>query len=352
MRLLICTQAVDKNDPVLGFFHQWLREFARHFEHIHVVCLKEGEHDLPSNVSVHSLGKPSAAKAMEGKGGRGISRTKYIWNFFRYIWLLRNNYDAVFVHMNQEYVLLGGKLWWLLRKRVVLWRNHKKGSITTRLAAYLAHTICYTSPAAYVAGFKNAVQMPIGIDTNLFTPRGKASDANSILFLGRLDAVKHPDIFLGALDVLERGGVTFRADVYGDPTPGRGSYAEELRGRFSATQGVVFHPGVRNDQTPTIYAEHAIYVNLTPSGSFDKTIGEAMSSGCLVVAANEALRGVLPDELIVDPQKPESVIAGIRAALGMDEAARAKLSERSRTYIEHEHSLSLLASKLTALYKS
>ena len=77
-----------------------------------------------------------------------------------------------------------------------------------------------------------------------------------------------------------------------------------------------------------------------------------MSSGCLVVAANEALRGVLPDELIVDPQKPESVIAGIRAALGMDEAARAKLSERSRTYIEHEHSLSLLASKLTALYKS
>ena len=352
MRLLICTQAVDRSDPVLGFFHQWLQEFARHFEQIHVVCLKEGEHDLPSNVFVHSLGKPAFAKASAGKEGRGMSRIKYVWNFYRYTWSLRNEYDAVFVHMNQEYVLLGGKLWWIFRKRVVLWRNHKKGSILTRLADLLSHVVCHTSPEAYVAGFKNAVRMPIGIDTNLFTPRGDQVDKSSILFLGRLDAVKHPDIFLEALGVLAREGTKFRADMYGDPTPGRESYAEELRKRFSATRGVTFHPGVRNDQTPAIYSGHAIYVNLTPSGSFDKTIGEAMSSGCVVVAANEVLRGVLPDELIVDPQKPESVVARIRTALVMDEAARAKPSERSRAYIEREHSLSLLASKLAALYKS
>ena len=341
MKLLVCTQAVDKGDPVLGFFHQWLQEFARHFEHIHVVCLKEGEHDLPSNVSVRSLGKEE-----------GRSLFKYLFRFYSYAWGLRNEYDAVFVHMNQEYVLLGGKLWWLLRKRVVLWRNHKKGSVLTRLATYLAHTICYTSPAAYVAGFKNAIRMPIGIDTNVFMPRGNQVDKSSVLFLGRLDAVKHPDIFLGALEVLGREGVTFHADMYGDPTPGRESYAEALRKRFSTTPGVTFHPGVRNDQTPSIYSAHAIYVNLTPSGSFDKTIGEAMSSGCIVVAANEALRGILPDQLIVDPQKLESVVAGIRAALAMDDTARAELRERSRAYIERDHSLSLLASKLAALYKA
>ena len=86
---------------------------------------------MPANVSVYSLGK-------EG----GVSRIAYVLNFYRYIWKLRNDYDAVFVHMNQEYVLLGWKFWWLLGKRVVLWRNHKKGSVFTRLAALLSRAVC------------------------------------------------------------------------------------------------------------------------------------------------------------------------------------------------------------------
>ena len=46
MKLLIMTQAVDQNDPVLGFFHRWIEEFSRHCERVHVICLKEGEHSL------------------------------------------------------------------------------------------------------------------------------------------------------------------------------------------------------------------------------------------------------------------------------------------------------------------
>ena len=108
MKLLITTQAVDLDDPVLGFFHRWIEELSKRFDTISVICLKEGRHSLPANVSVYSLGK-------EG----GVSRIAYVLNFYRYIWKLRNDYDAVFVHMNQEYVLLGWKFWWLLGKRVV-----------------------------------------------------------------------------------------------------------------------------------------------------------------------------------------------------------------------------------------
>ena len=57
MKLLITTQVVDQNDLFLGFFHGWLEEFAKHFEHITVICLKEGTHSLPENVEVISLGK-------------------------------------------------------------------------------------------------------------------------------------------------------------------------------------------------------------------------------------------------------------------------------------------------------
>src|SRR5665213_2769000 len=168
MRLLICTQAVDLDDPVLGFFHRWLEEISKHSETVHVICLKEGRHDLPKNVFVHSLGKES-----------GRSRIKYLTRFFRYIREFRSEYDAVFVHMNAEYVVLGGLLWRLWGKRIGLWRNHKQKSFFTSIAVRLSEFVCYTSPEAFVARFKNSVQMPIGIDTIFFTP---STDAKSDSF--------------------------------------------------------------------------------------------------------------------------------------------------------------------------
>ncbi len=327
MKLLIITQAVDLDDPILGFFHRWIEEFAKHSEKVSVICLKEGRHSLPSNVSVYSLGKEY-----------GGSRLKYVFRFYKYIWTLRHEYDSVFVHMNQEYVLLGWKVWWLLGKRIVLWRNHKKGSILTRIAALVSHTVCYTSPEAYVAHYPNTVQMPLGIDTDLFEPPAQPADPCSILFLGRLDPVKKCEVFIEALEKLHADGVAFHADIVGDPTPGNERYAHDIRNKAGvlALDGVLtMHPGVPHAQTPALYASHAIYVNLTPSGSFDKTIGEAMASDCAVVAANEAVRNVVADPLLVDAASVDSVAAGIRTALESDHS----VTLNTRRYIENEHAL-------------
>lgn len=339
MRLLVVTQAVDLDDPVLGFFHGWIKEFAKHADRVHAVCLKEGRHELPAAVGVHSLGKEY-----------GASRLAYILRFYRYVWALRKEYDAVFVHMNQEYVVLAGLLWRLLGKRVVLWRNHKSGNWVTRLAGLLSHAVCYTSPAAYVATFRNATRMPIGIDTGAFTP-GKPI-LGSILFLGRLDPVKRADVFLEALELLEKDGVNVRADIYGDPTPGHEVYADALRRRYARLPGVSFHGAVRNSATPDIYRSHDIYVNLTPSGSFDKTIGEAMASGCIVVCANEALREALPAALLVESGDTASVARVIGSALKVSQDGRKSAQDKARAYVEREHSLVLLAGKLVGTLKS
>src|SRR3989344_1998355 len=114
MKLLIITQKVDKNDPILGFFHAWLNEFAKNLESIIVICLYKGEVNLPNNVKVLPLGKEN-----------GVSRIKYIFNFYKYIWNERKNYDKVFVHMNPIYVILGGFAWSFLGKRIALWYTHK-----------------------------------------------------------------------------------------------------------------------------------------------------------------------------------------------------------------------------------
>ncbi len=338
MKLLVLTQAVDTDDPVLGFMHRWIAELSKHYEHVEVICLKEGKHDLPLNVTVHSLGKET-----------GRSRIKYVLRFYRYIWSLRRKYDTVFVHMNQEYVLLGGISWHLWRKPVVLWRNHKLGFISTHVAASLVRTICYTSPSAYVARFKNAMRMPIGIDTKTFDRAPELAPAGSILFLGRIDGVKRPIDFADALKRLLADGFDVHADVYGDPTypndPFFGTFKVAIA-PLESSGSLVLHHSIPNTETPAVYGAHGIYVNLTPSGSFDKTIGEAMACGCIVVAANDALRGVIPDALIVDPADRESVAAGIRAALMLTGVERLAIMQASREYIERQHSLSLLTSKL------
>ena len=151
MKLLIVTQKVDKNDPVLGFFHRWVEEFAKHYDQVTAICLGEGQYHLPPNVKVLSLGKE-----------RKMYVINYVLNFYRYIWAERRNYDAVFVHMNQEYVLLGWKHWFFMSKPIYLWRNHAKGNLWTRLAVIFSKKVFYTSPQSYTARFKKAVQMPVG----------------------------------------------------------------------------------------------------------------------------------------------------------------------------------------------
>ena len=333
MRLLITTQAVDENDRVLSFFLSWVRAFASHAEHVTVICLTEGNYQLPKNVEVLSLGKE-----------RGRSILTYVLRFYRYAWQKRNEYDAVFVHMNSEYAVLGGLLWRILGKRLVLWRNHKMPSLITRIGVFFAHAVCYTSPSSFTARYKKAVKMPIGIDTQQFKPG--SPKPRSVLFLGRLDIVKNPATSLEALSLLEQEQVPLGAHLYGDPTPGRESYANELKEKYVHLHNLSFHHGVPYDATPEIYSAHDVYVNLTPSGSFDKTIGEAMAAGCVVVAANEVVRGVIPDAHVVDPNSPTSVAEGIKAALALDPRSRETLVRQQCEYVEREHSLALLTERL------
>ena len=98
-----------------------------------------------------------------------------------------------------------------------------------------------------------------------------------------------------------------------------------------------------------VYGAHQIYVNLTPSGSFDKTIGEAMACGCIVVVANDAVREVVPERCFIENDRVDSAARALEAALSIDDNVRNILVEKSREYIVRTHSLSLLLERLTPL---
>ena len=328
-RLLMTTQIVDLDDPYLGFAHRWIEELAKHYESIEVICLKEGRHALPHNVRVHSLGKE-----------HGVSRAAYVWRFLGYIWKLRRAYDAVFVHMNQEYVLLGGLYWRLSGKRVYLWRNHYVGNWLTNIAVAISTKVFCTSTHSYTARFKKTTLMPVGVDTDLFSPQ-RSTDRrhHSILSLGRVAPSKNVHVLIEALGLLKKQEVDFAATICGpvsDPV-----YIEQLEKRarnLGIGHMIQWRGGVSHDKTPAVYTAHEIFVNLSKSGMYDKTIFEAAASGSLVLTTSRDFSTLVDKRLILNTDTPEEVAEKLRVLLSLQQHERERL-QQDVTSVAQSHSL-------------
>lgn len=338
MKLLVITQSVDIDDPVLGFFHGWIGALAPGFERIEVVCLRAGKHQLPPDVRVHSLGKERGA----------VSSMVYVFRFYWLLWKLRGSYDSVFVHMNQEYILLGGLVWKLSGKPIYMWRNHYSGNILTDVAALFCRNVFCTSRSSYTAKYKKTNFMPVGVDLAAFSPRPSSTRVpRSVLFLARMAPSKRPDMALDALRLLREKGVLVTASFYGTPLPQDEEY---YRGLISQAQAqnlpVTFYSGVPNHETPAIYAAHEVFVNCSPSGMYDKTIFEAAAMGALPIAVSKDYAAQLPQLCSADSAEALSEV--IEKTFGLSEAEREGLRGEVRRLAEN-NSLEALSAKLRSV---
>ena len=344
IRLLICTQAVDKGDPILGFFHQWVAEFALHTNEVHAICLQRGERSLPSNVREYSLGKETA------RGPRFWKRIRYVLRFLRYVWTLRKNYDTVLVHINAEYVILAGWFWKLTGKKIALLANDVGRPWRTHLAARLADVVFHTDPDAYVARFPNAVLVPVGVETEIFAREERTAKKNSLLFVGRIAPAKHLETLLPAAGRVARETKDARLDVYGVPAiPADETYFRSLRSRFTALEssGAVSYKGaVVHEKTPPVYASHEVFIHAGSASGFNKALFEAMASGCLVVTGNPELRAVVHPKLFVSEPTEDAFARAISAALALAPDERERERATLRAYVGREHSLSVIAAEI------
>ncbi len=324
MKLLIITQAVDSEDPILGFFVRWIEEFAKHAERIEVICLKEGKHSLPANVRVHSLGKE-----------KGVSRIKYILNFYTYIWRLRRDYDTVFVHMNPEYVVLGGLFWRIWKKRIAFWYLHKNVDLKLRIAVFFANIILTASKESFRLHTKKLNIVGHGIPTNLFIcPMQEMSGTLRILTAGRISKTKNISLLLDAADILTARGVPFMLVIAGAPvTAADIKYAERVYARAGST--VQFVGPKTQSEIAALLCEANVFVNLGENGSMDKAVLEALCAGIPVVTGNEAYKHLL---------EPLGLFVAFDASAIADALQRAPRVNISplATYVREHHSLQRL----------
>lgn len=282
MKLLIITQTVDTNDPVLGFFARWIEEFAKHCERVEVICLKEGEHTLPANVRVHSLGKVEGSKQKAVSSMIG-NRIRYTSRFLFLIWKLRKEYDTVFVHMNPEYVVLGGWFWRLWGKTVALWYTHKNVDLKLRIAELFANIIFTASKESFRLRTRKVRVMGHGIDTDFFSPDSSVVRGDWVLSVGRLMPSKRHDL---AVKKAVQEGRTLRIAGEGSERARLEAMAREQNAK------VQFLGGLTQTQLRDEYRTAAYLIHTSETGSLDKVVLEALACGLSIVTNDPALKSL------------------------------------------------------------
>ena len=342
MKLLICTQIVDEKDSTLGFFHAWIAALAERFESVEVICLQEGNHNLPGNVRVHSLGKEAMS------GSRLAKRMHYVSRLVWYTWKLRNRYDTVFVHMNQEYILSAGPLFKLLRKPVYFWRNHYEGSFLTDIAAaFCVHTFS-TSNFSYTARYKKNKIMPVGVDMSVLEGLPELTRApHSVLSIGRVAPSKNIHLLIEALGQLHKEGIGFTASVYGKTAKEDESYLEKLKQQAQelGVEGHAFCGPLPKTETYKAYRTHEISVNASRSGMLDKTMFSGMMHGCLLLTCNKDLSGTIPPECSFEEGDVAGLTDKLRVLLNLPEARATEIRTSLAEFVGN-HSLERLADDL------
>ncbi|MBI4120925.1 MAG: glycosyltransferase family 4 protein [Parcubacteria group bacterium] len=344
MNLLIITQKVDSQDETLGFFYHWLLEFAKQSKKLTVICLEEGAHDLPKNVRVFSLGKEKKR-----------SRILYLWRFFRIIWKERHQYEKVFVHMNPEYVVLGGDLWRLLRRRIGLWYVHRNVDLKLRIAEKLAHVIWSTTPEAFRLKSKKVRFVGHGIDVSLFPRKSASADSHvlQILHVGRITAIKNLDILIEALAIIQSRGEAFHVKLVGVPTtPSDSAYERTLKLLVEARglkDKVTFVGKVPFVDMGKLYREADVSLNLTPTGGMDKAVLESIASGTLALSANKAfadLFGEYAGHLLYNERDARDTANQILSIMNMDKGLRQKMEDQLSTKVREQFALSTLIKRI------
>lgn len=339
MRLLIITQALDKDDPILGFFHAWVEEFARSAEQVQIICLRQGRIDLPENVAIHSLGKE------KGEG----ARISYAARFLRLLLQLHGSYDRVFVHMNVEYLILAGLWWRLHRIPAALWYAHKAVPLKLRIAVLLAHTVFTSSRESFRMRTSKLCITGQGIELDKYIYAPVPFTSLQLVSVGRISEVKRIREMLLVCKLLEEERIPFELYLYGGPvTQADMKYFDELQREWDQLpfkNRVHFAGPIGHAEVPRVLAKANVFLNLSQTGSMDKAILEAMAAGVIPVTTNEAFEPAVPELCFVRDEGLEIVAERLALLYRSTEEYRTKLRNQIRTSVQ-EHSLTALIAKL------
>ena len=229
------------------------------------------------------------------------------------------------------------------------------GNLTAKIGIALSDKVFCTSPQSFSAKYKKTQLMPAGIDTEMFRKiPGIPKKENRILCLGRISPIKKIEYLIEAVKILDKKGLDFELLIVGSPVSNADKIYYKNLVRLSddliSSGKIIFKPSVPNYKTPEIYNSASVYVNLTPSGSLDKAILEAMSCQVPAIVANKAFENIFTNELkagfIFKDEDSNDLAEKISNLISTDSTSKEKIGKDMREIVVKKHSLSNLIDML------
>jgi glycosyltransferase involved in cell wall biosynthesis len=215
--------------------------------------------------------------------------------------------------------------------RVIVWLHNEQRTNNRAMAKTIEATDAFVAVSKCTLDW-NARQhsFPPGkahfihnaVNTGTFTPRADLNPGAGgvkVLFLGRIDPNKGPDLVADAVGVLKSKGIPVQLSVagalwwYDNGRQMADPYMQKLKAKLDAV-GANYLGLVTRPDVPELIRSHDIACVLSRTNDPCPLVGmEAMASGCAVLSTN---RGGLPEvcddaAIVVDPDDFDAVVSGL-----------------------------------------
>lgn len=313
MRLLLINFEMDSQSMVLAWQLSVAIGLARFCEKVIVLTNRTADFTQPSNMQVYVFPKLLFKAPIRWLGGK--------WWMNLYVWWMCKKYSlkACFIHMNMEWSYRLWPVFHFLNIPVLLWYAH--GTVTPELekAHHHATRIVTSTPQGFRLPSNKLSIIGQGIDTSLFTIQNNVLNSPDIITVGRISARKRIDLMLETLYALLKldPSTHFRLIVIGGPlTDEDRIYFQNLMIRaneLGISENIQFVGAVPFSNIPNYYHSVFLHLNLSLTGSMDKTVMEALAAGCPVLTSNEAFEDILKEypQFIVRTEDPKVIASQI-----------------------------------------
>jgi len=336
MNLLVINFMMDERHGALGWQPRVVSELAAHCDHVLVITSQVGVYVAPDNVTVETV--PIRPFGIPQRlGGKWAYNAEVIRLCRKY------RIDAVFVHMAMEWSYLLQPAFRLLKVPVVVWYAHGTVTGALRRAVAAADRIVTSTPEGCRIDSDKVQVIGQGVDTDLFRIPSTRT-LTDIVYFGRVSPRKRIELLIEtAARLNERGKLKDPQMKIVGPllTPDDILYDHKMH-------AMLYDVGVQNhvrmlgyvpmEFSPPFYETAFLHLNLSQTGSMDKTVMEALACGCPVLTSNEAFVDLLSDfpEFTVRDERPDAIAEQIEQIYSRREVYR---PEDLRALVVGKHDL-------------
>lgn len=308
MRLLIINFVMDDADSVLAWQADVARRLAQRCERVFVLTHRAGQYESVGNMQVESfVPRPWGVPARVGG--------QWFYNLNILQLCRQQGINACFVHMAHEWAVRLSPAFWLKRVPVMLWYAH--GSVTRSLhrALHCVDRVVTSTVDGFRIPSPKVRVIGQGINLERFSPPRFADSRNTILYVGRVSRRKRITLLIDVMHELKSrfDQRELRLQIVGPTlTDDDRDYCQEICRQirqYGLQDDVDLVGPVHQSQIPGLYRDAFLHLNVSQTGSLDKTILESLACGCPVISSNEACFEVLQEypECIVRDDRPESI---------------------------------------------